>query len=44
MIPYILLIWILIKLSAPMWCYILAAAGVIIKLVDLGVAIGKGTK
>lgn len=44
MIQYILLLWILFKLSTPMWCYVLAAVGIIIKLVDLGVTIGKGAK
>ena len=31
MITYILMLWVLIKLSAPAWCYILLAVGAICK-------------
>lgn len=33
MIIYILLLWVLIKLSAPVWCYILYGVGVCAKAV-----------
>lgn len=36
MIGYIILLWILIKMSAPVWLYILAGAGILLKAIKLG--------
>ena len=33
MIVYILLLWILTQLSAPIWCYLLLCFGICIKLI-----------
>ncbi len=41
MLGDILFIWILSRLSAPIWCYILTAVSIVIKLVGFGAKIGK---
>lgn len=41
MITYILILWILITLNAPMWTYVLLGLGFLIKTIDFGVKIGK---
>ena len=33
MVVYILLLWILIKLGAPVWCFVLYGAGIACKII-----------
>lgn len=41
MLIYLILLWILIKLSAPAWTYVLLAVAAMIKMIDLGIKLGK---
>lgn len=41
MIQLILIVFMLIKIHAPTWCYILAATDVIAKAINLGIKVGE---
>ena len=34
MIAYIVLLWIIMQLNAPMWCYVLVVMGIVFKAID----------
>lgn len=35
MLGYIVLLWIVIKMQAPLWCYVLIIGAMLIKVLDL---------
>lgn len=44
MFVYIILLWILINTSAPVWIYILLGITVFIKILDWGIKLGREDK
>ena len=41
MITYIILLWVLIKLSAPTWCYVLLGIAAMITILKWGMNLSK---
>lgn len=34
MIAYIVILWVIIKLNAPLWCYVLTVMGIVVRAID----------
>lgn len=43
MLIYIILLWVLIELSAPTWCYVLLGIAGMITILKWGMALSKST-
>ena len=44
MITCICLIWVGLRLNAPAWYFVLLCFGILIKILDLGIKLGKSSK